>query len=485
MGNTLIKSNSDRRFNDSTLSKEVTNILLDQTEIYNDRPIKVNIAKACCLGVISPNVDENPNNILSIAFPEADLNSDRCKNEGMCLKTVYTGLQIKDDTQKYCGNSSNPGLAGQFLSKQRTAGGGYNMCDAFMIDKCAKSLYDQGCIRMGKNRSGSTVAQFADTIKMCWDEDRQMNYGPPECACINSIFGPTLNTWPSRKVDNIFNAGNPYGLSGPQTSGDNLVTKYSLNIFKTDPSKQFPRALDDRCIRRISGDTGLSGAYTWEPADRSMTICLNQINLADSNIGTANLKDIKQDNNCGGPPPSAQRPTTDSVPIDPDTKVDSAEATARARRELEEAQAQQRVQEEARAKARADAERAQRALEEANARALAQQRALEEANAKARADAERAQRALEEASAKARADAERTRIALEEAKQREIERIRKETEETLIRTQQIAEEQANKLLQEETSRRNIIVFGVLGVIVIAVALIFILKPKKSIDTDDD
>ncbi len=71
MGNTLVTDNTDKRFNDSLLAKEVKKIIINQEGIYNKKPINIHLAKACCKpGVIGKNVKSQKNTIISIGFPK-------------------------------------------------------------------------------------------------------------------------------------------------------------------------------------------------------------------------------------------------------------------------------------------------------------------------------------------------------------------------------------------------------------------------------
>jgi len=308
MGNSITKDLNDHRFNEkSLLGIEIKKIMMDYDkpiDPYNPTytNVKQYLAKACCKDVIRPGVSNEKNSVASIAFPIAgDLTQDRCKKDGVCLETEYVGLQIDDERVKYCGKGDTIGLAGYNFSIDRDSSGN-SECDNYMLDYCAKSIYDQGCITINKNKTGKLVSQFTDPKinPMCLDKDKRVNYGPPECECLNSIFGTNLNTRPAKKIGD--STGNPYGLEGTATDPENNFSKYSLNIFNQQAGTQRPRSLDNRCtVAATRGDSGRSSAYTLL-IDKlgQVTICLNQINLNDSNIGNANISDLKQENNCGG-----------------------------------------------------------------------------------------------------------------------------------------------------------------------------------------
>lgn len=499
MGNTITKSSDDERFGDSLLAKEIKNIVQNQTSTYKDREIKIHVAKACCREVVRPDITNEQNNVVSIAFPiAADPKSERCAKNGICLETGYVGFQIADDRAKWCGSDKEPGLAGYNFSTVR-GGGANSICDNFMMDTCAKNLYEQGCIKMGQNKAGALVPQFANSAenKMCWDSDNKMNYGPPECHCLNSMFGPNLNTWPAKELnDKTFGTKNPYGLEGRQTDGYNTFSKYSLNIFKAANNQQYPRALDTRCSAASdSGSSKKSKAYTLErDKTQNMTICLNQINIADSNIGNANLDDIKQENNCGGPPPSKQEPTSDSVPVNPDQKIDPALVAAADKKILDDAAAKKKAEEEA--KAIADALAAAKAKSDSDAKiALAAKEEAELLSIKAKTDAEKAKLDAEKAAADAKAKADTdTAKAKEDADAATAKakadadaataKVKADAEAAVAKAKAMAETLAMEAA--EKSRNTMFIGGGVLLLIIIGIIIFMMSGKsKPTNLEDD
>ena len=504
MGNTLQKdSSSDKRFADTLLAQEVKKIMTDQTTTYRDKVIKVHLAKACCRDVVRKGIDQEVTNVVSIAFPKALAKDDsRCQKDGICLGTDYVGFQINDDREIYCKKGNKVGDVD--LSLIRPQGGdGNSTCDVFMMDYCAKSLYDQGCVKMGKNQSGAIKPQFANfqENKMCWDVENKMNYGPPECHCLNSIFGPNLNTWPARDVVAPFGDKNPYGLEGRQTSLDNNFTKYSLNIFGMDSTKQYPAALDTRCSsRKSNGDSNRSLAYVLgkDAKEKSMTICLNQINVVDSNIGKANLDDIKQENNCGGP---SATPSNDDTPVNVDKKLDTgaiakADADAKAKAAAE---AKIKADTEAKAKADADAKAKQQAELDALKKQLEDtKKSKEDADTKAKLDdkikAEQAivaEKQRVELEAKQKAELEAKQKAELEAKQKLDKEIKlKADQEAQIKTAQEAklkaDQEAKLKADQEAQLRMYYLGGGIGLLLIAIVLFLMFRGgNKSKQTESE
>ena len=328
MGNTLVTGPADKRINDSLLGKAVSKYLTNHTESYkkdaNGKLISRsnNIWRGCCLGTIK----KKPNNsqFITVRLPVArskDRTSStynpKCETEGKCLGSEPLGLQIAKNPLNVCPNNLKPGSSA---------------CDNFMVNNCGKSLYDRGCFKIETNSSGKKVAVWDAKNKNCFTEDKQLAYGLEECKCINSQTGYTLNTSPSNVIKgglpfaNDFD--NPWGVTG---TGNNKYTKYSLNIFGYDPQYQYPNVFDSRCAANLtssSAQSGLTKAYRLPAYRKNVSICLNQINVKDSNIGKANLSNIKQNNNCGGGPPR-MAPSNDKskpVKVNPENKVDKFKA---------------------------------------------------------------------------------------------------------------------------------------------------------------
>jgi hypothetical protein len=421
MGNSITKTDVDKRFNDSLLAQEIKKIMMEYS--YSDadktndpfnptyKNIRPHLAKACCKEVIAPGISSKATSFVSIPFPKpGDLTSTRCKTDGVCFDTEYYGLQIDGERDKYCGTGTTVGLAGYNFTTTRD-GLGNSICDNYMLDYCAKSLYDQGCLSVKKNSAGKLVSQITDskTNPMCLNVDKKIHYGPPECECLNSMFGPNLNTPPARLIGD--NSSNPYGLEGSNTVTSNDYTKYSLSVFKQGKNLQKPRSLDVRCTEGAErGGTVKASAYTlFGDSTAGLTICLNQININDSNIGNANLEDVKQSNNCGG---GAQEPAKEDVPavINPAMKEEAlakVDVAADVAKKAETAEAAKPKPPAASTPATdTSAASAAIAKADADAKAKADGDAKARADAKAKADAEAKAKADAEAKAKADADAD-------------------------------------------------------------------------------
>lgn len=499
MGNTtsITKSADDKRFGDSLLAKEVKKIVLDQTSVYLGKDIKTHVAKACCLDAVKKDVALEKDNIVSIAFPVAlDPKSDRCAKDGVCLDTDYIGLQIDDDRVKWCGDDKSGGNAGYHFPN--TSVGGTNpVCDNFMMDSCAKSLYEQGCIKMGKNKAGALVPQYANSVdnKMCWNDTGKKMRNPPECYCLNSMFGPNLNTWPAKIIaGNSFGTANPYGLTGDNIDEFNRFSKYSLNIFKADSTKQYPYSLDKTCISTVDKPgSGVSIAYRLaKDTGKTVTVCLNQINIADSNIGTANMSDINQSNNCGGAPADTQAPTTDSVPVNPDQKIDPAVKAAADKKIIDDAVAKKKAEDEAKATADALVAAKAKALADEKAAIVKQQEAAalisktktdaDTSTAKTKADADLAIAKVKTdadiATAKAKADAD---AAIIKAKADTVA-TKLQADAAIAKAQADADTAA-----AEKNKNNMYIGGGILLVIIIGLIIFMMsgKSKPSRSNDDE
>ena len=315
MGNTLTTSRNNRNINESILGKRVQQILLDQDIVLdistdkNGNEIikhgKINKMRGCCMDIVkeAPNI----NDFITINLPDALDKPDSINNSKV-------GLQIKGDRKKICDKNYTPGTNG--------------ICNSFLSNTCAKQIYDSGCLVVKKNAKGKKVRIWDRNNSKCFNKDGSLIYGNEECACINSATGFTLNTDPSKSiiggVEFESNAENPYGIDGEP---NNSSSKYSLNIFGYDNQYQKPQIFDSRCSSRIdrsSVQSGESAVYLLPGyANKNLSICMNQINIKDSDIGAANFSNIKQNNSCGGGPPKIEeKPVIRPVVVKEDIKVD-------------------------------------------------------------------------------------------------------------------------------------------------------------------
>jgi len=407
MGNTLIKNNSDARFNDSSVAQTVRELVMSREDVLLGTNVKVNIAKACASDVIKKGITDTPS-LSSIPLPMIDDAEDAVKS-GRRLPSQLVGLQIDDNRDGYCGNDAGAtvGSAGVNVSLNR-GGGARSKADLFMLNYCAKSLYDRGCIKIGKKTVKDPITGKMITIDipqlatakenpMCYTKRGKLDYGPPECYCLNSISGPSMNTWPSdsNKLDPMFKAGNPYGLSGEYTSdstesGGNNFTKFSLNIFRQKANEQYPKQLDEKCTSALIGskENGRAAAYKLKEYDDSVQVCMNQINIVDSNIGNLDISDVKQ--SCGN---ATKEVAVEGLNVAKENKVDPLQQLAE----------QKRIQDLAAAEARADIERKQREAE--NKKLQDQMAAMQKmmADLQKQKDADAAKAAADKVAAEAKA----------------------------------------------------------------------------------
>jgi hypothetical protein len=430
MGNNFSKDSSDKRFGNHLLGKEVHKIMTNQETVYLGKTIKLNVAKACCREVVRRGISDDKTNVVSIPFPQPlALDNPKCQNEGICLDTVYVGYQIDDDTDKFCRRGGVIGNIDISINKNEKEKGN-SSCDNFMIDYCAKSLYEQGCLKIKPNQQGKIKPQFAGKKenKLCWNDSGRMSYGPPECECLNSIYGVNLNTWPSRnELDPFYDDTNPYGLNGLQL--DNLGnTKYSLNIFDTRSVEQYPVQRDTRCATAsTSGNSNRSKAYllSKDKQPNQMTFCINSIVINESTVGKLSLEDIKQTNNCGG---GASPGINESPSIDPNKKlspeeVAKADAEVKAKADADakaKADADNRMKTELEAKRKADADAKKQKDEVDSLKRLVDDIKIKADADKAKADADKAKadadKAKADADAKAKTDADAKAKAEADAK---------------------------------------------------------------------
>ena len=362
MGNTLPKEEGNQNINETILGERIKEILRNKTD---DADIKINERIACCTGNAVPSNTLTDNDFITIKLPYVANNAET-NNENV-LKNEKLGLQFPNTTcnSNYDDNPNNND----------------NRCSEFMVNKCAKELYESGCIKIKTNSDGKKIKSWNSSNLKCFTNDGKLFYGNEDCKCINSTSGFSLNNDPGNTFAGGFNSDvdNPYGIDG---NSSNHYTKYSVNMFGLPPTSQYPTFFDYACSTMAtsgkSANTGVSNPFLLNSYKNSnLTICLNQINIADSDIGQANLSDIVQNNNCG---------TGDAVEIITKESIEAAvkkaaaeEAAAAAEAAAEEAAAAEAVAEEA-AAAEAAAEEAA-AAEAAAEEAAAAEAAAEEAAA--------------------------------------------------------------------------------------------------------
>ena len=327
MGNTLTTNTNDKRINDSLLGKEIKDILSNKQQIIDvDKNgkniiVPVNKYRACCLGVYKEAKNLSKGDFISVKMPSISSKEDpQCRGNDNCMVSDTLGLQIAGDPG-WCKSQNKdlyPGLGGQ--------------CDKFMVDHCAKHLYQRGCIVCEKRKptDKTCVPKWNSSNKNCFNRDPNeptLTFGPEECSCINSATGFTLNSDPTNKFKggiefkNKFQ--NPYGVAGTKT---NHYTKYSLNLFNYSIGQQKPQVLDTNCSASIrskgSSQSGISRPYLLtDYANSNISMCLNQINIGNSQIGNLNFKNIKQNNNCGS---GTARPPIEKTPKEKEQEQEEA-----------------------------------------------------------------------------------------------------------------------------------------------------------------
>ena len=463
MGNTLTTDTGDKTLNDSLLGKEIKEILinkqvkLDVDKNGKDIYIPINRYRACCLGVQKNNLQKN--DFITVKFPVAAGKDDpRCLGKE-CMVSENLGLQVKGDPTYCTKKDLFPGS------------GGY--CDKFMVNSCAKHLYDRGCIICEKNKptDKNCVPKWNSKNSNCFNRDPKnptLAYGPEECACINSSTGFTLNTNPT----NAFKGGyefknqfeNPYGVAG---TNNNLFTKYSLDLFNYGRATQYPNVLDATCAATLNGGTiasGRSAAYKL-PAYKSkgLSLCLNQINIGNSDIGSLNFNNIQQNNSCGNPNLAGKKPPIQEKPKPEKEKKQEVDDSKKVDREKINA---------ADKKAKEDA--AKKEKEEADKKAAAEKAAAEKKAAEEKAAIEKAARKMIAAEKAAAEKAAAEKAAAESEAKLDSEPISEPESTVMDLTTQETEVES----ESEIKSKNYLIYGGIALIIIAIILIFIFSKKK-------
>lgn len=316
MGNQISNPSNNDQFTDSLLGKEIKKIMMEKTvanvndvKFFQDenknKNIKINQLKACCVGAIGE--VGQINSTLGIPFPAFNPGLEpgkvTCQPGQNCLMTKNVGFTIEtNDKSQYCGSNMD--------AKSKDA----KTCDALLTDNCAKQLYEQGCIKLSgkKNNFGKSLSSWNTKNPMCVNTigGKPVLYtGGPECTCVNSVFGPVLNKGPSYKLSNK-GLKNPYGLTDITLDFDdnNEDTMYSLNIFKQENMAMHPGILDNRCVAKKNFKTDTAYNMSFDRDVPIGAICIQQINLTDSNVGKAVFEGNSFENNCANNPSSKKVP---------------------------------------------------------------------------------------------------------------------------------------------------------------------------------
>tara|TARA_B100001093_G_scaffold514427_1_gene588408 strand:+ start:815 stop:2281 length:1467 start_codon:yes stop_codon:yes gene_type:complete len=303
---------------DSYLGNKVKNVLANKTiKGFNDDgteiiDVPINKQRACCMDVLRKEDEINTTDFIIDKVPYA-LNDNLCKYNGQCLVDESLALQVTDPSGKeYCSsnglnkvavNSSNS--SGKIKRKNQK-------CDSIMVNNCAKTLYDQGCLICTKDdpTDKNCVPKWNTNNVNCFTRDRGRLYdGLAECSCINSPYGFTLNTNPGDKIRGGLEftslKDNPYvkdGIDNKTLSSGNTYTKYSLDILDNPASLQYPQLLDEQCqhsVQSVRGGTSNPYLLYQYRNNNDITLCLNSISIGNSQIGKANMTNIQQSNTCG------------------------------------------------------------------------------------------------------------------------------------------------------------------------------------------
>tara|TARA_B100001093_G_C26834803_1_gene1017855 strand:+ start:208 stop:1461 length:1254 start_codon:yes stop_codon:yes gene_type:complete len=335
-----------KRFNE-ILKPNLENIknILNSKKSNLEKKIELNkdpnfdlVERACCLGL-----DKNEN-FLTVKVPSVDENYNYLTNQKIGYEIIKYGDEKDEANFKNICSQLN-------LDPQENK----PQCDALMVNKCAKNLYDSGCIECSNHIDKEKCVPIWSASKKCYEKNNKgvsgnLSYGNEECSCINSFSGFSLNNNPSNTIIGEgfkTKSDNPYGVTG---SNGNDFTKYSLNIFDTDPQYQRPQVLDTRCASSKTGGSrgsGKSKQYLLDSYADETSICLSQINIGNSEIGVANFNNVMINNNCGGGGVSDYL-INDKVEqeVNEESKVDKEEQESNKDELKEQVQEEQQVQEE-------------------------------------------------------------------------------------------------------------------------------------------
>ena len=185
-----------------------------------------------------------------------------CKKRTPLRKIKENSAAVKNDTNIYDYGGADKQI----------------VCDTFYKHFCSYRANKQGCFNYPEGRIPSK-AKFNKDSRRCMPNnmDEKIGWIEDDCRCVNSTIGYTYNNLKPTE------------------------TPHSRNLFQVRPEHQLPQQLDESCNNFLPSVTSGTGpAYRLKQyLDTSLTLCMNQINIADSEIGQATLKNINQTNSCG------------------------------------------------------------------------------------------------------------------------------------------------------------------------------------------
>ena len=174
--------------------------------------------------------------INALTSKQLDTIIQQCAHGSMCLKSNIVGLQIKANPAIICGEYIPYGQT----SDTNQDASATATCHTVMKHICAKQLYDQGCINMRTDSNGQKKPSWINSPKCTsynLNTDTTGNNfftGTPDCACINSMSGYSLNNKPKQPFND-----NPYQLTPSIDNkyyNDNGDTPYALNVWNSNPT---------------------------------------------------------------------------------------------------------------------------------------------------------------------------------------------------------------------------------------------------------
>jgi len=229
----------------------------------------------------------------------------------MCLKSNIVGLQIQANPIDICDNYKPVGQDSN-TNQDPIA---IDTCHTVMKHICAKQLYDQGCINMRTDSNGLKKPSWFDSPKctsynLNTDKTGTNFYsGTPDCTCINSMSGYTLNNKPKPS-----NYENPYQLNSTDTNYLNSQgdTPYALNVWNFNsiapnfynPSQPgnnnngTPGEDDPDCVNSMKLPYGAYMLPLYYITTVG-TVCKNIMTFNGINADEFLAYNINQTNNCG------------------------------------------------------------------------------------------------------------------------------------------------------------------------------------------
>jgi len=252
------------------------------------------------------------NKILSLSDTDLDNIIYSCANNGVCLKSNHVGLQINKksdaDLTNFCSNYTPTGQDSTVSNSNALPTA---LCNNFMRHVCAKQLYDQGCTTIKLDQNNNKYPAWND-IPTCRvynglsvSNPDSVNYlysGSPDCTCLNSVHGYTLNNKPY--YVNGSQVENPFGFTPNDNNliKNDSVTPYALNVMNQNPYSTTigdgdPQTYDGDCVTSLKNSNAFPYVLPGYYPNAIQQNCINIVNISNNTANILGINSLYLQNN--------------------------------------------------------------------------------------------------------------------------------------------------------------------------------------------